>query len=172
MDLHVSKVKIQLWWMCFLRTNSFCNCINIDMGINDFHNLTGVISKVHAPQSSRRLITYRSIKYFDQEAFNRDLSNAHFHVCDVFEDVDDIAWAQQHLLSSVINIHTPLKHRFLRTNQVPYMNGQLRKAIYQRNMWRNKHFILKTLGTLYVHHRNNVVKLTKSSVKTYSKKKM
>ena len=156
------------------KPNSFCNCINIDTGISDFHNLTGVISKVHAPQSSRRRITYRSMKYFDQEAFNRDLSNVPFHVCDVFDDVDDIAWAQQHLLSSVINFHAPLKHRFLRTNQVPYMNGQLRKAIHQRNMWRNKHFKDKRNSIArekYVHHRNNVVKLTKSSVKTYFKNK-
>ena len=119
-------------------------------------------------------ITYRSMKYFDQEAFNRELSNVPFHVCDVFDDVDDIAWAQQHLLSSVINIHAPLKHRFLRTNQVPYMNGQLRKAIHQRNMWRNKHFKDKRNSFArekYVHHRNNVVKLTKSSVKTYFKNK-
>ena len=116
------------------KQNSFCNCINIDTGISDFHNLTVVISKVHAPQSSRRQITYRSMKHFDQEAFNRDLSNVHFHVCDIFDDVDDIAWAQQHLLSSVINIHAPLKHRFLRTNQAPYMNGQLHEAIHQRNM--------------------------------------
>ena len=51
-DLHVSKVKFQLTDT----PNSFCNCINIDTGINDFHNLKGVISKVHATQSSKHLI--------------------------------------------------------------------------------------------------------------------
>ena len=156
------------------KPSSFCNCINIDTGISDFHNLTGVISKLHAPQANRRRITYRSMKHFDHEDFNRDLSNVPFHVCDIFDDVDDIAWAQQHLLSSVINIHAPLKQRYLRANQVPYMNGQLRKAIHQRNMWRNKHFKDKrdpTARANYVRCRNNVVKLTKLSVNTYFKNK-
>ena len=60
------------------KSNSICNCINIDTGINDFHNLTEVISKVHATQSSKHLITDRSMKHFDQKAFNGELSNAPF----------------------------------------------------------------------------------------------
>ena len=44
------------------KPNSFCHSINIDTGISDFHNLTGVVSNVHAPQSNNRLITYRSMK--------------------------------------------------------------------------------------------------------------
>ena len=81
---------------------------------------------------------------------------------------------QQHLLSSVINIHAPLKQRYLPANQVPYMNGQLRKAIHQRSMWRNKHFKDKRNPfdrAHYVRCRNNVVKLTKLSVNTYFKNK-
>ena len=114
------------------------------------------------------------MKHFDHEDFNRDLSNVPFHVCDIFDDVDDIAWAQQHLLSSVINIHAPLKQRYLRANQVPYMNGQLRKAFHQRNMWRNKYFKDKrdpTARANYMRCRNNVVKLTKLSVNIYFKNK-
>ena len=156
------------------KPNSFCNFINIDTGISYFHNLTGVISKVHAPESNRRLITYRSMKHFDQEEFTRDLSTVPFHVCDIFDDVDDIVWAQQHLISSVIDFHAPLKQRYLRSNQVPYMNGQLRKAIHQRKMWRNKHFRDKRnpiARAQYVRCRNNVVKITKSSVNTYFRKK-
>ena len=91
------------------KPNSFCNFINIDTGISDFHNLTGVISKVHAPESNRRLITYRSMKNFDQDEFTRDLSTVPFHVCYIFDDVDDIVWAQQHLISSVVDFHAPLK---------------------------------------------------------------
>ena len=114
------------------------------------------------------------MKHFDQEEFTRDLSTVPFDVCDIFDDVDDIVWAQQHLISSVIDFHAPLKQRYLRSNQVPYMNGQLRKAIHQRNMWRNKHFKDKRnpiARAQYVRCRNNVVKITKSSVNTYFGKK-
>ena len=75
-------------------------------------------------------VSYRSMKHFQQEDYTRDLSNVPFHVCDIFDDVDDITWAQRHLLSSVIDIHAPLKQRYLRSNQIPCMNGQLRKAIH------------------------------------------
>ena len=74
---------------------------------------------------------------------------------------------------SVVDIQAPLKQRYLRCNQVPYMNGQLRKAINQRNMCRNKHFKDKRnpiARAQYVHCRNNVVKITKSSVNTYFRK--
>ena len=47
------------------KPNSFCNLINVDTGISDFHYLTGVISKVNVPESNRRLITYKSKKNFD-----------------------------------------------------------------------------------------------------------
>ena len=76
----------------------------------------------------------------------------------------------QHLISSVVDIHAPLKQWYLRSNQVPYMNGQQRKAIYQRNMWRNKDKRNPIATAQYVHCRNNVVKITKSSVNTYFRK--
>ena len=152
------------------KPNSFCHFLNVDTGISDLHNLTGAVSKVHAPQSNKRLTTYRSMKHFDQEEFTKDLANVPFHICEIFDDINDTVWAQQHLLSSIIDIHAPLKQRFLRKNQVPYMNPQLRKAIHQRNMWRNKHFKDKRdsiARNKYVHYRNKVVKLTKSSVNAY-----
>ena len=155
------------------KPNSFCHSINIDTGISDFHNLTGVVSKVHAPQSNNRLITYRSMKNFDHEEFTKDLSDVPFHICEIFDDVDDTVWAQQHLLSSIIDFHAPLKQRFLRKNQVPYMNALLRKMIHQRNMWRNKYFYDKRNSSArenYVRYRNKVVKLTKSSVNGYFRK--
>ena len=147
--------------------------MNFDTGISDFHNLTGVISRAHAPQSNRRMITYRSMKNFNQSSFSRDLDLVPFHVCEIFDDVNENAWAQQNLLSSVIDSHAPVKHRFVRENQVPYMNGELRKAIHQRNMWRNKHFKNKrdtAARDKYVCCRNKVVKLMKSSVNNYFRK--
>ena len=141
--------------------------MNVDTGISDFHNLTGVISRAHTPQLNRRMITYRSMKNFN---FSRDLDLVPFNVCEIFDDVNDIAWAQHNLLSSVIDLHAPVKRRFVRENQVPYINGELRKAIHQRNMWRNKHSTNKwdtAARDKYVCCRITVVKLMKSSVDNY-----
>ena len=45
-----------------------------------------------------------------------------------------------HVSLSVINEHAPLKTKWIKKEQVPYMNSKLRKTIHQRNIWRNKHF--------------------------------
>ena len=62
------------------------------------------------------------------------------HICNIFEDIEDISWAQNQLLMSVVNEHAPLETKFVSRNQVPYMNSELCKAINQRNMWRGEHF--------------------------------
>ena len=54
------------------------------------------------------------------------------------------------------------------------MNSELRKTIYQRNMWRNKHFRNKSdkyARQNYAKLRNKLVKLKKKSVQTYFKHK-
>ena len=38
---------------------------------------------------------------------------------------------------TVIDLHCPLKTKTIRHNNVPYMNADLRKLQYQRNMMRN-----------------------------------
>ena len=100
--LHALKATPHHCWMLFWhnRPQSFCHFINTDTGISDFHNLTGVISKAYAPQSNRRTITYRSMKNFNQSNFSRDIDLIPLHVCEIFDDVNDVAWAQQNLLSS------------------------------------------------------------------------
>ena len=72
------------------KPNSFCRSINIDTGISDFHNLTGIISRAHAPKCEKRVIKYRSMKHFNVEEYSRDKNYVLFHICDIFDDVDDI----------------------------------------------------------------------------------
>ena len=106
---------------------------------SDFHNLTGIVTRAIAPQSESRVLTYRSMKHFQHNEFTKDVGFVPFHVCEIFDEVDDILLAQQQLFSSIINTHAPLKRRRIRRRQVPYMNGPLRKITHQRNMWRNRH---------------------------------
>ena len=41
-------------------------------------------------------------------------------------------------LIDIIDKHAPMKFKTIRQNNVPYMNSELRKLNYQRNMMRNK----------------------------------
>ena len=66
------------------------------------------------------------------------MSSAPFHVAEIFDDVDDMAWYTSTLITDVVDFHAPVKSRFVKHKPVPYMNSRLRKAIYTRNMARNK----------------------------------
>ena len=41
------------------------------------------------------------------------------------------------LLRNIVDMHAPIKTKTIRPNNVPYMNSELRKWQYKRNMLRN-----------------------------------
>ena len=110
------------------------------------------------------------MKHFCDKSFQNDLDKVPFHICNIFEDIDDIYWAQNMLFTSVLNEHAPLKVKSINKPQVPYTNSELRKAMHNRNMWRGKHFRNKKdkySRSMYVKWRNKVVKLRKISIQNY-----
>ena len=90
----------------------------------------------------------------------------------IFDDIDDIAWFSSSLIRNVIDAHAPVKSKIITKQSAPYMNSKLRKAQYARNMVRNK---FQRFGKAYWEenrrHRNNVVKIGKSSMRIYFEKK-
>ena len=152
------------------KPRSFSGAINVDIGSSDFHNFIGVASKMFAPLFLKRKLVYRSMKHFCDKSFQNDLDKVPFHICNIFEDIDDIYWAQNMLFTSVLNEHASLKVKSINKPQVPYMNSELRKAMHNRNMWRGKHFRNKKdkySRSMYVKWRNKVVKLRKISIQNY-----
>ena len=69
------------------------------------------------------------MKRFSDESFLEHIESVPFHVSEIFDDIDDIHWAQNNLLMSVINYHAPLKTKYVKGKKLPYMNSELRKAI-------------------------------------------
>ena len=62
---------------------------------------------------------------------------APFHIIDIFDDVDDMLYAFEHLYTEILNEHAPLKQAVIRRNQVPYMTEEWRKEIRYRNkLWK------------------------------------
>ena len=72
-------------------------------------------------------------------------------------------------VSQVIDHHAPIKYRYPRKNSVPYMNRELRKAIYKKQMLRSNFEKYKTSKTweAYRKQRNLVTKLKRKSVNTH-----
>ena len=68
--------------------------------------------------------------------------------------------------------HAPVKSKILKRASIPYMNSQLRKAIYRRNMAQNK---FRKYGSTYWEvnriQRNKVVAIRKASIAKYFSQK-
>ena len=140
-----------------------------DTGLSDFHHMVLFATKIHVITRKPRKIMYRSYKFFDKSNYVKDLSMAPFHVGEVFDDINDAYWFCENLMRDVINEHAPVKHRVVRHAQVPYMNGELRRAINYKNMLRRKYEKNKNSVNwqTYRTYRNKVVRLRKQSKSKY-----
>ena len=116
----------------------YSGVLNFNCPVSDFHNFIGAATRRFAPIRKPRHIFYRSYKNFDDTDFCKTVLSSPFHVGEIFDDVEDMAWFTSKLLSDIIDEYAPIKRKLVKQESVPYKNAQLRKAMYQRNMARNK----------------------------------
>ena len=148
----------------------FCfNAVNFGCGISDWHNLIGVVVKGATARVEKWRINYRSYKQFEEKEFSDDVCRIPFHAAYVYNDVDDIYWAHELLLTDVINEHAPIKELVTKVRKPAYMNGNLRRAVFKKHMLFNKYKKGKTSADweLYRKQRNYVTKLKKASIGVY-----
>ena len=82
-----------------------------------------------------------------------------------FDDIDDSYWLWNELTMQIVNSHAPIKYKTIKGKRVPYMNGELRKAINVRNMLKRKFDKYKNTENWikYRNHRNLVTRLKPQS---------
>ena len=78
-----------------------------------------------------KLLNYRDFKSFSPQAFEKDLSEA-------LTDCGDSYDKFEYILTSKLNKHAPKKRKWVRGNQKPHINKELRKAIMKRSRLKNK----------------------------------
>lgn len=149
--------------------NKVCSSLNVNIGVSDHHNMILMSTKMYAPKVGKKQIFYRTYKNFNEDSFLYDLSNTPFHVSTVFDDVDDQLWFHSSLLSNVIDLHAPKKSKTIKPNQLPCMNGELRKAINVKGMLMRKRdkFPSKSNHMAFARQRNLVTHLKREAMKVY-----
>jgi hypothetical protein len=153
---------------------SFVNdYVNTDTGLSDCHNLIGCALKAFAPKRTSKMICYRSYKKFDENVFLNDLRNVDFNICLSLPNVNDQMGIYNALFSDVLNKHAPLKKKIIKKNPPPFMNSELRKAVFKKCMLRNKFYKTRTQSNwkLYKNQRNKVTRLRRMSIRNYFKEK-
>jgi hypothetical protein len=147
-------------------TNDF---INNDACLSDFHNLIGCSFKAFAPTNINHKVCYRSFKKFDEKKYLDELSNVPFNDCYISPDGNEQINTFMNLFEGTVNKHAPLKFKTIKKIAPPFMNGNLRKAIFKKCMLRNRFFKCRTdtNWNLYRDQRNKVTKLRRDSIRNY-----
>ena len=108
------------------------NTINVETGLSDFYMMTVTVLKTSYKKCKPQIISYRDYKHFSNESFrcglipllrNERLSNK---------------MSNDNFVEIVDNMHLPLKHKYVRANDCPFMNEELRKAVMLRPKLRNR----------------------------------
>ena len=145
------------------RARSFQKCCIVESGISDHHKMTICIMKQYVPKQTARQIIYRDFKHFNNLFFRADL---HENLINMYEnDYKDFEAAfLKHL-----NKHAPMKTKYVRANNAPFMNKKLCKAFMNRSRLRNKFIKYPTNlnKSNYNRQRNYCVNLLRREKKKY-----
>ena len=147
-------------------TNSrklFMKSRTFETGISDFHKLTTTVMKLHYLKSNKRTLHYRDYKNFDEDFFNDHLKLK-------LNSLDEINYTNfQECFLELLNSQAPIKKKFIRGNNQPFMTKTLRKAIMTRSKLRNRYNQLRTPENWksYKKQRNFCVNLYKKTKKDY-----
>ena len=140
-----------------------------ETGLSDYHQMVITSLKTKLVRLKPKTITYRNYKKFNSETFLMDIQNASF-IC----NTDDANVNYNNLVNTfheIVNKHAPIKHKIVRGNQAPFMNRDLRKAIYNRSRLKNNlnKNPTKENSKNYKKQRNLCVTLRRKAIKSYLK---
>ena len=147
--------------------HNFKNTLAITTGFSDFHKMTVTVLKTEFVKADPIKINYRDYKNYNSCEFNKDLKSK------LNSNTSAINYNNfQNIMSEVLEQHAPLKTKYLRANNSPFMTKPLRKMIMNRSRCKNAYFKNKTVENWekYRKLRNDCVKLTKKVKREYFEK--
>ena len=106
-------------------------------------------------------INYRDYKNFDNEKFRSDIWKMNLNTTDLEGFMKTVF--------HIFNKHAPIKRKYIRANEAPFMTKDLHKAIIKRSKLRNKFLKSRNLFKWknYTSQRNICKKLLKNTKRTY-----
>ena len=146
---------------------SFKNTNVSETGLSDCHKLISTFLKSNVSRLKPHKIYYRSYKNFDEEKFMEDVAATNFSF--KTNDANENYFLLTDKFSKIVDKHAPLKRKVLRGNHAPFINKELRKAIYTRTRLKNKFNKIPSEENkiLYKKQRNICVSLRKKAIKRY-----
>ena len=134
----------------------------LETGPSDFHLLTVTKFKKSFQKCKPHIITYRNYKNYDHDVFRSEIQT----FCSLNET--DLGLFKESVFC-IFNKHAPIRKKYLRANEAPFLTKELHNAIMKRSSWRNK--FLKDKSQIsrgnYKIQRNLRRKLLRKTEKSY-----
>ena len=123
--------------------------------------------KVFYKKQKTNIVTYRNYKHFSNEAFMFDVKNS---IIQMTSERNNLEFDRfKTALDKAIQRHAPIKKRYVRANQAPFINKKINKEIMKRSRHRNK--FLNTKSGIdrkaYNKQRNLCISLTRSEKENF-----
>ena len=147
------------------RSKNFQDTTTIETGLSDFHKMTITCLKCYFKKNPPRVVYYRNYKKFDEHRFRNDLHTEIYTNSENNTNYEEIKTK----IMKQINKSAPMKKKFIRANNSPFMNKKLHKAIMTRSRYKNRYNKNPTTENemKYKKQRNICVNLLKKAKRTY-----
>ena len=147
-------------------SNSFQNTAVLSTGLSDCHKMVLTVLKTTFPKVKPKEISYRNYKNFSGINFRQDLINT------IDENRAFISSNFSHfqeIFQMILDRHAPMKKKFIRANELPYMTKVLKKAIMNRSRLENRYYKSKSIEdkAKYKRQKNYCNRLYKRERKNY-----
>ena len=115
---------------------NFQNTIALTTGFSDFHKMTVTILKTEYVKADPIQIQYRNYKNFDLMVFREESRHNLNNYTMSRNNYNDF----QNILCKLLDKHAPVKKKYLRANDSPFMTKHLRKIIMNTSRSKNIFF--------------------------------
>ena len=116
------------------RKDNFENSTTLETGLSDDHKMIITVMKCKFKKKDPKIINFRCYKNFDENLFRNELKNA---LRDTDKELNYDYFKQAFV--NILNIHAPMKKKFIRGNNAPFMNTTLSQAFMHRSKLKNKY---------------------------------
>ena len=147
------------------RPTYFQNSTTFETGISDFHKMIITVMKTRFKKHPPKIVLYRDYRNYTKSSFHQELSRA-ISMQNLY-DVSNDKFVE--ITMEILDKHVPLKQKYVRANQGPFMTKELQKAIMVRSKLKNRSNKLKTESSYeeYKKQRNICTYLLRKAKRDY-----
>ena len=107
-----------------------------ETGLSDYDKLITTFPKTNFSRLRPKVLSYRNYQNFDESKVLSNLNRTIITFDNESPNQNYNVFSSRFL--EVVNVHAPLKMKIVRGNDAPFVDKQLRKAIYTRTRLKNK----------------------------------